>query len=114
MHDRIKPLRRKHGIERGAIANVSLDQWSPAHRLAMTEHEVVEYDTLMSRCGERFGAMATDIAGTTCDEYTCHGERNYRKINARIAKFAREERAPFIAVRAKNIQPDSCDLSMDR
>jgi hypothetical protein len=39
----------------------------------MTKQEVVEYDALMSRRSERFGAMAADISGTPANQYTCHG-----------------------------------------
>ena len=72
MHDRVDPLRSEHRIERGGIADVSLDQLSPANMLTMAEQQAVEHYAFMPRHSERLGAMAADIAGASGDQDTCH------------------------------------------
>lgn len=74
MHDRIDPLRREHRIERGRIADVALDQLSPANVPAMPEQQAVEHDAFMPRRRERLGAMAADIAGASGNQDTCHDD----------------------------------------
>src|SRR5262245_39775595 len=81
MHDCIKPMRQKYCIECRGVANVALDQSSPAGAFAMTKQEVVEHDAVMPRGGERLGATTTNIAGTPGDKYSCHMcEKNYGEI----------------------------------
>ena len=57
---------------RGAIADVSLDQWPPLYKLPMTKTEIVHHDRAIADGCQRLAGMATDVACSSGDKNTFH------------------------------------------
>jgi hypothetical protein len=68
MQDGRRPVGRERVVERIGLADITLNQWSPSHRPAMTGDQIVENDRQEAALRQELAGMAPDVPGSAGDQ----------------------------------------------